>query len=332
MSRSDLLKRMLASYQQGDDDSFRAAAGEVIDDERRKHHRLLADELETIMSTRSRGSSTEPMKLSSLRPLPTARDDAPLVELLSPRRDLSSQILRPETARVLQDIAEERRRGAELRSHGLQPVRMALFVGPPGTGKTTSAEALAGELGVPLARVHVPSVVSSLLGDTAKNLAAIFDACREEPWVLVFDEFDALGRERSDASEHGELKRLVTTFLQLLDEYHGPALVIAATNHPAMLDHAVWRRFDEVVAFRNPTQKETERQVRRLFRRMQLDAQPVEVARTLRGLSQAEVEMVCQSAMKRVVLRGEQVVGEADIAASARRMQERTSTIRSFRA
>lgn len=318
---------MLSSYQRGDDAAFRTAASEVIEEERRKHHELLATELEGIMAARS-NPQPERLKVASLRPLPKGRNDAELVELVNPRRTLEEQTLRPDVRARLDEILIEHQKASTLRAHGLAPARALLFVGPPGTGKTTSAEAVAAELGVPLARVIIPTVVSSLLGETSRNLAAIFEACRSEPWVVLFDEFDALGKERADATEHGELKRVVTTFLQLLDVYAGPAVVIAATNHPAMLDEAVWRRFDEVLGFRLPTQKEIERQVRRQFRRVRLDAGPHAVAQMLKGASQADVEMVCRTAMKRAVLRDAASVTVADIQASIGRLEERRAIIR----
>lgn len=330
MARGDLIKDMLSSYQRGDDPAFRSAASEVIEEERRKHHDLLASELEDIMSARSR-TKPDRLKVASLRPLPKGRNDADLVELVNPRRTLDHQTLRSDVSARIQELLEEHRRAGVLHAHGLSPSQALLFVGPPGTGKTTSAEAIAAELGVPLARVNLPTVVSSLLGETSRNLAAIFDACRSEPWVVLFDEFDSLGRERSDATEHGELKRVVTTFLQLLDDHSGPAVIIAATNHPTMLDEAVWRRFDEVLGFRLPTQKDIERQLRRLFRRVKLDADFRSVAQMLKGASQADVELVSRVAMKRAVLRDGASVTASDIATAIGRLEERRATIQRSR-
>jgi len=330
VARGELIKQMLSSHQRGDEDAFREAASEVIAEERRRHHGLLAEELQQIMRAPDQAPAT-PVAFSSLKPLPKAKDDADLVELVNPRRTLQGQVLRPDVRDRLAGILEEHRRASVLHAHGLSPARSLLFVGPPGTGKSSTAESLASELGVPLARVNLPAVVSSLLGETSRNLAAIFDSSRSEPWVLLFDEFDALGRERSDTTEHGELKRVVTTFLQLLDHYAGPAVVIAATNHPAMLDDAVWRRFDDVIGFKLPTLRETEKLVRRLFRRVQLGAAPREVAQRLRRWSQADVELVCRAAMKRSVLRDGDSVSLADLDAAIKRLEERRATIRSSR-
>jgi len=331
VARSELLKQMLSSYQHGDDAGFRRAAAEVIGDERKKRHGLLADQLQRIMDS-ARGQEPRPRQISSLRPLPQSREDAPLISLASPARTLDSQTLRPDVRSTLDDIVREHHEAEILAAHGLTPSRTLLFVGPPGTGKTSTAEALAGELGVPLARVQIPAVVSSLLGETARNVAAVFDFCRREPWVLVFDEFDALGKERADEGEHGELKRLVTVFLQLLDEFQGPGLVVAATNHPAMLDEAVWRRFDDVIGFRLPTQKETEKLVRRMFRRVKLSVPAVEIARRLKGMSHGEIELTCRAAMKLAVLRDADAVTSADIEAAIRRQEARRTTIQSSRA
>lgn len=331
MARGDLIKKMLASYQSGDDESFRSAASEVIDEERRKHHQLLADELDTIMAPAD-PTPERRMKVASLRPLPTARNEAPLVDLINPRRTLDSQILKPNVSARLDEVLDEYRRASALRSHGLQPVRSLLFVGPPGTGKSSSAEALASALGVPLARVNLPVVISSLLGETARNLAAIFEACRSEPWVLLFDEFDVIGRERSDTAEHGELKRVVASFMQLVDDYEGPALIIATTNHPAMLDDAVWRRFDDVIGFRLPAQREVEALVRGLFRRTKLSAPVREAAQMFKGWSQADIDTACRAAMKRAVMRDGESVTKGDLDGALRRLEERRRTIRTSRA
>ena len=146
---------------------------------------------------------------------------------------------------------------------GVPRRNQVIFWGPPGCGKTSAAEALAAELGVPLVVVRLDAIVSSYLGQTAGNLRRIFDYADSGRWVVLFDEFDALGRERSDPSEHGEIKRVVNSFLQLLDSYTGPGLLVAATNHEETLDRGLWRRFDEVVEFPLPTVKE----IRTLLRR-----------------------------------------------------------------
>ena len=153
----------------------------------------------------------------------------------------------------MKEILREHNRAEVLRAHGLRPSDRVLFCGPPGCGKTLTAEVIANELGRPLAIVRADSVVSSFLGETAANLRKVFDFVSACPMVALFDEFDALGKEREDASEHGELRRVVNAVLQMLDFYQGRSLVIAATNHEGMLDTAIWRRFEEVLFLEPPT-------------------------------------------------------------------------------
>src|SRR5690606_16472912 len=154
---------------------------------------------------------------------------------------------------AITSIAAERTHAKLLADHGIPLRRRVLFWGPPGCGKTSAAEALAAEMGVPLVVVRLDSLISSYLGETASNLRRIIEYAHQGRWVVLFDEFDAIGRLRDDPTEHGEIKRVVNASLQMLDQYDGPSTFVAATNHEGLLDTALWRRFDEVVVFRPPT-------------------------------------------------------------------------------
>ncbi|MGH2960141.1 MAG: AAA family ATPase, partial [Solirubrobacterales bacterium] len=186
----------------------------------------------------------------------------------------------------------------------VSPRRRFLLVGPPGTGKSATAEALADELGRPLATVNLSSLVSSLLGDTARNLAAIFSIASQESFVMLFDEFDAIGKERAGGSDHGELRRVVTAFLQQLDGFVGPSVLVAATNHPALLDLAAWRRFDEVIPYELPSVHDIRALLRlkvrsiRRERGFDIDA----IAGVCRGLTQADVSGIVTSAFRHHLL------------------------------
>jgi len=325
MARSDLLKEMFASYGRGDHAAFHTAAQDVIRDERRKRHDQLADELQRLLSTVAQPT---PLNVSTLAPLPKGRDENPLVRVRSAQVTLDDVVLRSSTRRVLEELVREQRSAAVLHAHGLHPRARALLVGPPGTGKTLTAQALAGELGLPLVLVDIATVVSSYLGETSRNLASIFEFCARGTWVVLFDEFDALGKERADASEHGELKRVVTAFLQLLDEFQGRSLILAASNHPALIDNAVWRRFDEVLEFRLPTQAEVAALAARRLRATRHRIPLRELAKEMRGLSHAEVEIVCRDALRHAVLEERGVVVEQDMRQAMARMEERRQAIR----
>jgi len=239
-----------------------------------------------------------------LRPLPSARNDTDLLAIRDAQLTFDQLVLPTSFLEAFAEIHLEHRREDHLVAHGVAPRRTLLFIGPPGTGKSASAEALADEMGRDFAVVNLATVVSSFLGDTAKNLAAIFATAAEQPLVLLFDEFDSIGKERAEATDHGELKRVVTAFLQLLERFQGPSVLIAATNHPDLLDLATWRRFDIVLQFQQPKVHE----IRALLRR-KLQALPRErgldveaVASACRGFSQADVTRIVTDAYRRHLL------------------------------
>ena len=253
MTSGKLLRRLVSSGAEGDLDAFRGVAKQVIAEEREKQHHLLANDLETILYGRTRTPSSPALR-KLVETIPEDRERGiPLVSVREPVRGLEEVVLSRENLSLVKEILREHNREEVLKAHGLRPSDRVLFCGPPGCGKTLTAEVIACELGRPIAIVRTDSVVSSFLGETAANLRKVFDFAAAFPMVTLFDEFDALGKEREDASEHGELRRVVNAVLQMLDAYEGRSLVIAATNHEGMLDTAIWRRFEEVLFLRPPT-------------------------------------------------------------------------------
>ncbi len=240
----------------------------------------------------------------ALRPVPARGADLGLLDVRDAQVSFSDLLLPQTFLDAFAELHLEHHREALLATHGLAPRRTVLLTGPPGTGKSASAEALADEMGRDFAVVNLSTLVSSLLGDTARNVAAIFDAAASEPLVLLFDEFDAIAKERAEQTDHGELKRVVTAFLQLLERFRGPSILIAATNHPDLLDLAVWRRFDLALAFEPPPVMDIRKLLRLklkpLARERNLDIEAV--ARACRGFSQAEVSQVVRDAHRRHVL------------------------------
>jgi len=171
------------------------------------------------------------------------------------------------------------------------------------------AEVMASELGLPLLYVRFDAVISSYLGETAANLRKVFDFASRGTWVLFFDEFDAIGKSRSDSEEHSELKRVVNSFLQIMDSFTAESLVIAATNHEGLLDDALWRRFDEMVYFSRPTQHQIEVLLKKKlanFPHEPLDFVPI--AKDLKGLSHADVERICLDAIRSCIVNCSEMV------------------------
>ena len=306
MAHGKLLRQLIRSGAEGDLDAFRGVAKRVIAEERQKQHHLLANDLETILYGRAKTPSSQTLR-NLLPTIPEDRERGiPLLTVREPGRGLEDVVLSPENLSLVKEILREHNREEILKAHGLRPSDRVLFCGPPGCGKTLTAEVIASELGRPLVVVRTDSVVSSFLGETAANLRKVFDFVASSPTVALFDEFDALGKEREDASEHGELRRVVNAVLQMLDAYEGRSLIISATNHEGMLDSAVWRRFEEVLYLNPPTTAELGKLLRVKLRGVRRDFDFEEVAERgwFNGTTHADVERIVRRAVKEMVLEG----------------------------
>ncbi|MCP4379584.1 MAG: ATP-binding protein [bacterium] len=249
----------------------------------------------------------------------------PLLQIKEPVRRLEDVVLSDENASLLDELLQEHHRAETLKSYGLHPADKLLFCGPPGCGKTLTTEVLASELGLPLAIVRIDSVISSFLGETAANLRQVFDFISTVPMVVLFDEFDAMAKERSDEADHGELKRVVNAFLQMLDAYEGKSILVAATNHERILDSAVWRRFDEVLVFESPNLEQLRRLLSVKLRglRREFEIEDARIASLFKGMSHADVERVLRRAAKDMVLAGKEFLGERHLQTANRREDAR---------
>ncbi len=239
MARSDLIVNLVKAGVKGDAADVCATAEAIIADERAKKHTGVADRITRALDT------TKPVNGNGhSRPGLRVRDGSGGVHRREPRRSINDLYLEAGVRSACDELIEEQRRADVLRAHGLEPRHRILLAGPPGNGKTSLAEALAYELALPLFTVRYDAVVTSYLGETAQRLRRLFDFVRTEPCVLFFDEFDAIGKERGDIHETGEIKRVVTTLLLQLDDLPSYCVLVGATNHPELLDRAAWRRFE----------------------------------------------------------------------------------------
>lgn len=306
MSNGDLLRKLFQSYKRRDDQAFTFYAQQVVEQERQKHHNILAQDLAEILDGVILRDVKRLPTVNAFSPndLPQDKERGlPLVEIVSTRESLHDIILEEESQSIVEGIIREYGRIDVLRTHGLHPRRRLLFCGPPGCGKTLCAKVIAHELDLPLLYVRFDTVVSSYLGETSANLRKIFDFAQRGSWVLLFDEFDAIGKSRADASEHGELRRVVNSFLQLLDNFRSDNLVIAATNHEQMLDSALWRRFDDLVYFPPPDRNLILRTLeRKLSGTRYREGSLNRLANSLVGATYADIERICLDAVKKCYL------------------------------
>lgn len=327
MASGRLLRQLIKSGAQGDAAGFRSASEAVIKEEREKNHHLLANELERLLYGGAIVTGNVVRKLHNLPGLPINKDSGlALLEERAVVREEKDIILSEATQSALNEILMEHNRADVLRSYGMQPAQKLLFCGPPGCGKTLAAEVIANTLSMPLVLVRLDSVISSFLGETAANLRRVFDYIEQHPVVALFDEFDALTKDRGDSADHGELKRAVNAVLQMMDGYRGESLLVATTNYETLLDSAVWRRFDEVVRFEMPNQEQIKRllalklsSIRRNYK--DSDAQ---VASLFKGMSHADIERVLRRAVKEMILSGQNIMEKSHLeTALAREYQHR---------
>lgn len=308
MASGKLLRQLIKYGARGDVVGFRSAAEAAIAEERQKQHHLLANDLERLLYGEYMALDSNVRSIQLAADLPRTKESGlPLLEERPVVREGDDIVLSEVTKEALQGIIREHLRADVLRAHGLQPAQKLLFFGPPGCGKTLAAEVVANELSLPLVLVRLDSLVSSLLGETAANLRMVFDFVARTPVVALFDEVDALTKDRGDSADHGELKRAVNAVLQMMDGYRGPSLLIATTNYESILDRAVWRRFDEILRFEKPDDSQIvellELKLSGVRRNVELDDEAV--LELFRGLSHADIERVLRRAVKDMILAGD---------------------------
>lgn len=261
-----------------------------------------------------RGATPEPAANS----LPVDADSRmSLIRVFDDRSGLQAPLLPAGLFKQIQSVVRERHERAKLAAHGVKPTRSAILVGPPGVGKTLSARWIAAEIGKPLWVLDLTTVMSSLLGKTGNNLRMVFDHARVNEAVLLLDEIDAIAKRRSDESDVGELKRLVTAILQEVDAWPDTGLLLAATNHPELVDPALWRRFDSILTFEMSDPSTIETAVRRFLGSDVMAFEPFVhlLAASLHGQSLSDVERAMTTLRRNAVLEGsapaEVVVGLA---------------------
>lgn len=324
MAKSNQIKALIRSFAQGDADRFYRVALQVAADEARRGHVNVAKELrETIDSFREQTLTNPPT-----RPVPLARAPGELGEVVTvsyPSVHLSAMVLNDETRESLDRLLAEHRQRTKLEEYALHPRRKLLLVGAPGTGKTMTARVLATELKLPLLEVRLESLITKYMGETAAKLRVVFDAMKRQRGVYLFDEFDSLGPERTAANDVGEIRRVVNSFLQFLEADDSDSIIVAATNHPQLLDRALFRRFDDVVHYELPDEVQCADLIANTLTAFDLDEQTlVEASKNAVGLSHADVTSATQNAAKMLVLAGRETMSSELLTAAFERRKRRS--------
>ncbi len=331
--QGEKLKHLFQAFRDQNDDAFSRIAEGIISEELTANHYNSATELQRALGKGRKSMGNNVSKVTELATLPL-KDRRNGEELLW-YIDTPSQpvvFFAPLARQKIERVLEEHRRGNVLRKHGYAPKTKLLFWGPPGCGKTLTAQYLAYELGLPLAIVRLNAVISSFLGDTASHLQKIFSRANSGPMVLLLDEADALAKNRDDPNDVGELKRVVNSFLQALDAFSTTqSLLIAASNHQYLFDPAIWRRFDDVVEFSTPNADTRLQFIKYLLNGVHFEGVLTEVARRTASLSYSDIQRVIGEAVKTMLLTERETLQSCDLLAqlhtwkqSIQKAQQRT--------
>jgi SpoVK/Ycf46/Vps4 family AAA+-type ATPase len=318
MTTARQLLGLLRSHIEGDSEQFYAVALQLAAHEAKLGHVNLAQELKELIDAGRSRKQTALERHKAAVPLAQPKGDlASLVAVRYSDVRLSSMVLTDALAKRLKRMLTEQRQRHRLAEHGLKPRHKLLFVGPPGAGKTMTAAAIAGELNLPLFTIMLDGLITKFMGETASKLRLIFESMVATRGIYFFDEFDALGARRTERNDVGEIRRVLNSFLQFVEQDESDSLIIAATNHPELLDPALFRRFDDVIEYDLPTPDVAQK----LLETRLAPFKPTrfswnKVITTAKGLSQAELVRVADDAAKQAILHGNGKIKQADVLAA----------------
>lgn len=312
MARADLICELIKSGLIKDDVSFRKAAEAICAEERSKQHEILANKISELLNNNQYPNNLNTRNSPQIINSPNNITNQLYYEKV-PNKRLDQLLLPGNVYNSCRDLIEEQTRIDLLRSYGLEPRNKVLLIGPPGNGKTSVAEGIAEALMVPLLTVRYESIIGAYLGETASRLSKLFEYAKTRQCVLFFDEFDTIGKERGDQQETGEIKRVVSSLLLQIDALPSYVVTIAATNHDALLDKAVWRRFQLKLELPKPTRRNLEHWFSSFEKKMNFSfgLEPSTLAKKLYGKSYAEAEEFALSVYRKFILRSPTVSSKA---------------------
>jgi len=323
MASADQLKGLIRSYADGDKSLFLSIAMQIAAHEAKRGHGKLAEELKRLVDkAKSLGETGSPTR--KIVPLSQHRGElSSLLEVSYPQLKLGEMVLSEEIEKRLVRIIKEQRKNSQIREYGLSPRRKLLLVGPPGTGKTMTASMLAGELNIPLFQVRLDTLITKFMGESAAKLRQVFSAIAEVRGVYFFDEFDAIGSQRGLGNDVGEARRILNSFLQMIEQDDSNSLIISATNHSEILDYALFRRFDDILEYSLPTQQQSLLMLKnRLAGFIEKGINLKTLATKTEGLSYADITKSVDDAIKEYIVHDKAKVDMKDLKAILQERKE----------
>jgi SpoVK/Ycf46/Vps4 family AAA+-type ATPase len=324
MATAEQIKALLKSHADHDDQRFYSIALQVAAKEARQGHHKLASDIKTMVERSQKGVKN--MGLVAAKPTPLVQqpkgDLKGLLELTHSTVRGSELVLSSEVSERLEQVLLEQRQKDRLAQFGLFPRRKLLFTGSPGTGKTMSAAVLATELKLPLYTIVLDNLITRFMGETAAKLRLIFDHIKQTRAVYLFDEFDAIGTQRGAQNDVGEIRRVLNSFLLFVEQDASESIIVAATNHPELLDKALYRRFDDIIQFEKPGQDQIRKLIENRLAVFDTDSLAwADITAAADGLSSAEVTRACEDAAKEAVLHHDTNITTALITKAIKRRQ-----------
>ncbi|MGK0270561.1 MAG: SpoVK/Ycf46/Vps4 family AAA+-type ATPase [Cocleimonas sp.] len=316
MASASQVKQLFRHFVKKDDKRFLSVVLQIAAHEAKIGHVNVADELRFLVDKakltlgKEEEEDTLPKVISS-NTVTMNSSSSDLFSVNHPSINFKDIVLSKEIKDKLVRFLDENTNAKKIRQYGLIPRRHLMVYGPPGTGKTMSASVIANELHLPLFTVRMDSLMTKFMGETSIKLRSIFDYISLNRGVYLFDEFDTIGSKRSVTNDVGEIRRVLNTFLQLLDEHHSDSLIIAATNHKEILDHALYRRFDDVIEYLNPDDSDIYNLIESRFSVFKMDVKDKDLLiKTAAGLSYAEIKKSCDDAIKAAIIANDKIISQ----------------------
>lgn len=314
MATNAQLKALVQSHGDGDDSQFYAVAMQVAAKAARGGQSRFARELRDLVDELRKREPLQP-KLAPVVSIGQPQGElGSLLTVSYPDARLNDFVLDPKLVEQIERVLIEQRQRDLLAKHDLQPARRLLLTGPPGTGKTSMAKVLASELNIPLFSIRLDSLITRYMGETAAKLRLVFDALAQTRGVYFFDEVDALAAQRTAGNDVGEIRRVLNSFLQFLEEDTSESLIVAATNHPQILDSALFRRFDQIMRFQLPGAEQIQHIIaHRLYSFKTSNLSWPRIVTAADGLSPAEIVIATEEAAKNTLLSGRERIVTNDL-------------------
>jgi SpoVK/Ycf46/Vps4 family AAA+-type ATPase len=316
LAAAEQIKSLIKSFSEGDDARFYSTAMQIAASEAKKGHTAFADELRKLIDRAKEERGVSRFSIQKTIPIASPRGElSDLLEVFYPKVKLRDMILTPELASSLNRIVTEHRKFEVLQQHNLHPRRKLLLIGRPGCGKTKTAQALAGELGLAVFIVRLDGLITKFMGESISKLRLIFDAMQNTRGVYLFDEFDSIGSNRSYGNDVGEIKRVLNSFLLNIEKDDSHSIIIAATNLPEALDKALFRRFDDIIEYPLPGKEELSITFSRNLEGFKLSGENTldHLIDSAKGMSYADVIRSCQEAIKEMLINGWDSISEKSL-------------------